>query len=101
LGRGLRDGVFFEGVAADEVAGYYSSLAAASVFEADDHHSVATQTATPTAHSVLGADPTCGDKFVVACSADVVVALVAFWAMIACMGRGDRVCADIANGSEC
>lgn len=76
-------------------------LALDRVFEADDDHSVTTETAAPAFGSILSIDPSALDEPEIAGGTNVVVAVVALRAVEASGGWWNRVGADIALCAEC
>lgn len=76
-------------------------LAVDRVFEADDDHSVAIETAAPAFGSILSIDPSTFDEPEIAGGTDVVVAVVALRAVEASGRWRDRVGADIAFCAKC
>lgn len=76
-----------ESVSADKVANDDTPLAEEAVFEANNNHPVPLKTSTPTFVAVLCRDAVRGDEPEVTRCADVVVAIMALWAVEAGRGR--------------
>ena len=72
-------------MAADQIADDDAALTLVAVFESNDDHSVTLQAAAPAVVAILLRDTSRGDELEVACHADVVVAFVAGWAVVACI----------------
>lgn len=87
---------FFEGVAADEIADNDAALAAVAVFKAYYDHAVVAEALAPAVTAVFFGYAAGDDKFVVAACANVVVAGVASEAVVAGVGGGDGMAADVA-----
>jgi hypothetical protein len=75
-------------------------LSAIAVFEADYNHAVAAETFSPSVDAVFLGKTTGDVEFVVACHTDVVVADVAFQAVIARVNGRDGEVAHVAEGGE-
>lgn len=73
----------FQSAATHEIAYNDAALAFFVVFEADYYHTVAGEAAAPAVVSVLFVDFACCHEFEVTVCTDVVVAAIAFQAMVA------------------
>lgn len=89
-----------QGTAAHQVAHDDAALALGVVFEADDDHPVAGQTAAPAVVAIFLADLRRGHELEVAVCAHVVIAAVAFQTMKPRNRGRDWVGADVAFGGE-